>query len=609
MAKRKKTVDEDEDVKAVPDDVDDDEALLGDEDEPEPEPEPEPGPKEDITTWKKKYYDAERSRSEIASEYRTRINQLQEELRESKKAALADGEESLDLDGRPAPEKVIVDTHEKPPYKLVKWVQERTVGGQVIMVPREIPGLSFEENPRPEEVPVQILVNWGPGEYKVRDGRGKIVGGFNITGAGAEGAPGLAPPAFNPANANIGQYMRDPMDRALTLFDEAKKRGDAKLMERAGQLMDKAIEGGGGVGGDFDKTLAMLKALNDYSAQARQLMMPPGGMPGMGGVEDKEVALKRLEMEANDKKWAGAERMISAVAEKIEKGIGTIVEKLKAPEADPNKVKDAAQRLGGGAQFVPSQQAPAYRPASPPPPPQPPKPKTAAPDGTVVRCGGCQQDFPIQPFLDHVRDGCPGGGAPAAQQGTPQMAAAPRPIGGAPMPEMNADLKTYLGYMKSLSNYIIAYNDGDNDAAPESVGKTVWLGVAMPGKEDDRAKLLSIVDMGYDQIVNRKDLNDLIAGLDTFPNFTPEQTEAFLEATILSGIMKPEEVNQLEDVGDLGPAMDEFKNHIAIQRSPKGREWICRLLNAIALKAGRPAPHAEFLPGSQCAQRGGADNL
>jgi len=177
------------------------------------------------------------------------------------------------------------------------------------------------------------------------------------------------------------------------------------------------------------------------------------------------------------------------------------------------------------------------------------------------------------------------------------------------MPEMDPDLKEYLGLMRNITNYIIAFNGGDNDAAPEAVGKTIWIGVAVPGKEKDKEKLLSIVDMGYDKIANRKDLNDIIAGLDAFPNFTPEQTAAFIEAAVISGIIKPEEVNQLEDVGDLGPALDEFRNHVAIQRSPGGREWICRLLNAIALKAKRPAPHSEFLPGAQGQRRGGADNL
>src|SRR4030067_643723 len=142
--------------------------------------------------WKQKYYDAERSKSEVASEYRQKINQLQEELRKSRLEKMDKDGGDLDGDERAtAPVSRASDTDERPPYRIVKWVQERAMNGQAVMVPREIPGLSYEDHPRAEDLPLQIILNWGPGEYKVRDGRGKIVGGFNITPAGAEGAPGM----------------------------------------------------------------------------------------------------------------------------------------------------------------------------------------------------------------------------------------------------------------------------------------------------------------------------------------------------------------------------------------------------------------------------------
>ena len=175
------------------------------------------------------------------------------------------------------------------------------------------------------------------------------------------------------------------------------------------------------------------------------------------------------------------------------------------------------------------------------------------------------------------------------------------------MPELPEDFKTYLSYMKGLSTYIVAWEEGDKDASPESIAGMVWLGTA--GNSTSRAKLTGLVEKGYDAIIQDPQLTSVIKGLDAFPNFTQEQLRVFVAAATVAEIIDDKELDAMVEVTDLAPAVDEFRNHITIQSSPKGREWFCRLLNSIALKANKPAPHAEFLPGGQAARRGGADNL
>jgi hypothetical protein len=173
--------------------------------------------------------------------------------------------------------------------------------------------------------------------------------------------------------------------------------------------------------------------------------------------------------------------------------------------------------------------------------------------------------------------------------------------------QLPEDFEWYLGQMKTLTTYIVSWMDGDRDADPERVAGAVWLGTAV--NPTGRAKLIAVAEKGYDAIVKSPELVDVLARLNKFPEFTPEETNVFLTVAMKAGILTPANIAAAKDLVDLAPAVDELLNHIGIQRGAQGREWFCRLLNTVALKAGKPAPHAEFLPGAQAREEAGRDNL
>ncbi len=130
----------------------------------------------------------------------------------------------------------------------------------------------------------------------------------------------------------------------------------------------------------------------------------------------------------------------------------------------------------------------------------------------------------------------------------------------------------------------------------------------MPFKGQDKKRLLDMVDLGYDAVVAKAGLKDIIDAFNQFPNYSQEQIQTFLEVAQITGIMRPEEVPMIHTVDDLATYVDEFRKHMTLQLGAEGREWICRFLNAVALKAGKPAPHPEFMKGA-APQKGGRDNL
>jgi hypothetical protein len=174
--------------------------------------------------------------------------------------------------------------------------------------------------------------------------------------------------------------------------------------------------------------------------------------------------------------------------------------------------------------------------------------------------------------------------------------------------QITPDIASYLGIMPVVTGYIIKWTEGDPKAGPEEIADFLWMSANMPFKDQDKKRLLSLVDTGYDAIVNKPELKQIIDGFNQFPNYTQEQVQTFLEVAQITGIMRPEDVAQVRTIDDLAPLVDEFRNHMGIQMGPKGREWVCKLLNAVALKAGKVAPHPEFMKGAT-APRGGRDNL
>ena len=615
MAKRR--TDDDDAVRTFSDDTPDEEAMRDGrrDEEEEAEPEPLPDPEKTPEYWRNKFFEQERAKADMVGDYKEKINQLQEE----KRKAEADRYRNPDSDGTdgdaPRNPSHIDPARGVPPYQLVKYVETKDALLRPITVAKVINGFVSDRYPQMEDVPEPLLIRWGAGDYKIRDSTGKIVGGFSV-GGGYTDPSGSSPPAQSPLS--LGQFIVDPVDRALKLFDEAQKRNDPKLAQMAADALQHALQSGPAnqqQGDQLSNALGVVTALIGAMNQVKTTF----ATNGLGAAEPPEIAMKRMEMEMAAKRMEGIQGVIGTAVKEVKGVLPEIIAAMKKPDLDPVKAAEAAQRMSTAPQ--PSYQPATYTPAAPSPGTySPPSPPTRAqggtiPPGTMIRCGGCGKEFTPEVFVRDHAPTCIGGpktppptGVPAPTPVPSQTLASSQPSGGTPTPiALPNDLKAYLGYLKSLSTYIFAWEKGEKDASPESVAGVVWMGTT--GRPDDRNKLLELADKGVDKIMQDPELVKMIKGLDSFPNFTPEQISTFIMVATAADIMTPNDVTSLTDVTDLAPALDELRNHIRIQTSPKGREWFAKFLNGLAMRGGRAVPHPEFLPGGSVRAGDGRDNL
>jgi hypothetical protein len=614
-------------VKRLPRKTKEDEVPIGEEDEPDPaDAEPDTEEEEDAPApvaptrnedkeayWKKKFYDMTQQNSNMASEYRAKINKLQDEVRQAEMKNWDKDDKSgtgTEQYGSP-PQNKFRDTDEVPPFILLKTAEAMTATGQKILVPRVVPNFSMETVPRLEDIPEALLLKWGGGEYKIRDGRNKIVGSILVATTTQDNTP--SPSAMM---GGLGAYMVDPVQRAMNLFEHAKKTNDEKLAAMAAAAIQRELDRGTAPPNqqsDLNTALATITALFGAMNQAQATFRATGF--GAGAAEPEAVTLKRLDLELAEKRSKGLTELGTSMVKEAQNIVPQIAAIFKKPEISAVDVERAATRLGRESTQAP--RMPAQTPRNlntpqgtrPPPsmagsPPAPPQNGPRAPPGTKVTCGGCGSPFTIDGMIEHIQTSACGqtGGAPAAPANrSPKLPKELLPVN---LPE---DVKAYLGYMKTLSTYIVSWTDGDRDASPEQIAGAVWLGTM--GNQTQRDKLLSLAEEGYDAVVKSPELNEVISKLNKFPEFNEVETSAFLNVALEAKILTPADIASATDLSDLSPAVDEFMNHITIQKSVKGREWFCRLLNAIALKGGKPAPHAEFLPGGQQREVAGRDNL
>lgn len=605
------------------------EVEIGEEDEPDPAdaetdtteeeedtPEPLAPTNRDESKeayWKKKFYDMAQQNSNMAAEYRGKINKLQDEVRQAEMKNWDRDDKSgtgTEQYGAP-PQNRFRETDEVPPFVLMKSVEALAANGQKILVPRIIPSITFEIVPRLEDLPETLLLKWGGGEFKVRDARGKIVGSITVPVTTQDASP-------SPSGmvGGLGAYMIDPVQRAMNLFEHAKKTNDEKLAAMAAAAIQRELDRGTAPPGqqnDLNTALATITALFGAMNQAQATFRATGF--GAGAAEPEAVTLKRLDLELAEKRSKGLTELGTSMVKEAQNIVPQIAAIFKKPEISAVDVERAATRLGRETTQAP--RMPAQTPRSlntpqgtrPPPsmagsPPAPPGGAPRAPPGTVVTCGSCGGQFAIDEMINHIQTSACGQTGDATAAPVTRSAQLPKELLPVNIPE---DVKSYLGYMKTLSTYIVSWTDGDRDAAPEQIAGAVWLGTM--GNQAQRDKLLSLAEEGYDAVVKSPELTDVIAKLSKFPNFDPVETSAFLNVALEAKILTPADIAAAADLSDLSPAVDEFMNHITIQKSAKGREWFCRLLNAIALKGGKPAPHAEFLPGGQQREVAGRDNL
>jgi len=550
---------------------------------------------DELKALKDKLQEAEYSKAELAREYREQINQLQEAKRRAEAASQFPPIDS----GEGAPIAAAQPSRDAAaPYHLAKMMSRPDALGNTIQVPQDIPSFSSETIPRADDVPAQILLQYGAGDYKIKDSNNRIVGGFNVPSSGpAANAPQPMGFPITPGAQGYGSLIRTPEQRALDLMDEGKRRGDESLVKLGASMLEKAVYGSQtDLASELQKFAAMEQSIRSIVGG------PNAGMGGPGFMPSESVQLKQLEYGIESKKWEGIEKTVSAAMERVADAAKEFIP--KAP--DKAATAEAAKRIGAqpGAQA----QMPQFR-APPPAAPSParPPPGTKAPPGTTVNCTGCGKTLEINQFLAHLP--CPAAGAAPSSASPPPSAAAPAQVNqGGPPVQLTPDVVSYLGIMPIVSGYIMKYEQGDPDADPERVGGFLWTSANMPFKEQDKKRLLSLVDTGYDNIVGKPELKAIIDGFNQFPNYSQEQVQTFLEVAQITGIMKPEEVARVSSIDDLAPLVDEFRNHMSVQMGPNGREWICKLLNSVAIRAGKPAPHPEFMKGA-APQKGGRDNL
>ena len=551
---------------------------------------------EEVKALKEKLDQAEYAKSELTRDFREKLSRAEEEKRKAEAASQfppidnQDGPYSQQA-APPAPK-------ESAPFHLLKMTTRQDSFGNTILVPQDIPAPTFERVPRVEDVPANVLIAHGVGDYKIKDSTGKIVGGFNV--APVNQATTLPGQPVAPLPSGIGSLIPSRTQEALDIYDAGVKRKDPNLQKLGASMMQDIARGGGG-GGDLASELQKLASMNN---SVRSVLGGPGagtmGTPGF--MPSEEVQKLQLNYQIAGQQWAGVEKVAGAIMDRLP----AVADKFKdlIPKA-PNKEETAAaaQRIGNNAQgAIPQFSPPA--PRTPPTPVHPPG--TKAPTGSTVNCTGCGKTIDIDSFLKHLP--CPGAGVAAV---TPPPQSAPAPVKGGVSTanmQLTPEIVDYLGIMPMITGSIDKWDRGDEESNPEKTADFVWRMAGMPFKGEEKKRLISLVDTGYDQIVNKPELKAIIEQFNQWPNYSTEQCQVFLEVAQITGIMKQEDVRRVKTVDDLGPAVDEFRNHMAIQMGPRGREWICRLLNRVASLSGKVAPHPEFMKGAT-APRGGRDNL
>ena len=213
------------------------------------------------------------------------------------------------------------------------------------------------------------------------------------------------------------------------------------------------------------------------------------------------------------------------------------------------------------------QTAPAPPPQSTPPdvPQSDPVKKAYAPPGTTVTCGKCKRVLSIEEFLLHLEK--------CSECTIPKVPETPLP--------------KYLDLIPMITKYIVKCEEGDG--RPEEVAELICKCLAMPGQEDRKKDILSI--RGYDSLFKTPPLVKIVNILERFPNLNVDEIGALLDIIAGAGMLTADEVKGLNSYTDLVPAVDEFRNHMAIQMSTKGRKWFLRFMRRIDEIAGDGVRH------------------
>lgn len=577
--------------------------------------------------WKRKYLDSEREKATAAQNLRAEVNKKEEELRKFRAESSFirdDLPPSLQVDGGMPSAYPQTSMHRgSGPYKLFKDMPVQA-GRETIMMPQEISGCEFQKIPKVEDIPAFILSTYGSGLYKVRDKNGEYVVTFTVQpaiGSFSPPQPQASPPpqAYPPMSAMM--MSGSPAAIAYEMYKEAVSRGDPFLLSQAQELFKSASKPQDSVRSSFQEALGLVTGMMGMMQQMKGAF---GSGMGMSDLPEA-VQIKKLEADIEAQKWQGYGQVANQFGQYVERGITSLAARFAPKVPDQAQVSAAAAKMGGSS-TPPSPQTPRFTPSAPPPvpqsppqsPPQQPTGDRAEAPGTFVHCGGCKKKFIIDDYLKHLDEGkgsCPNMGSQIPMAETPS--AAPQvpgqtPMGGIPMGTTNAitqDMATYLDLMPTLTYYIMGWDKGDAKCHPEAVGDFVWMGLQIPGREDQKRKLLSVVEKGYDSIAKDQALLNIIASLQRFPNFTRDEIVILCNAAIIAKMLKPEELQTMQNISDLAPVVDSFQNHYTIQTSTRGREWFGRFLNFIAKSAGKPQPHPEYMEGAANQKKPGAGNL
>lgn len=581
--------------------------------------------------WKRKYLDSERQKSLSAQELRAQINKKEEEnrkLRAESTFVRDDLPPSLQPDMGPAP--YPSPTHRgSGPYKLVKDMPARA-GNDTIMLPQELPGFECQRIPRMDDIPAFIFQNYGAGLYRVKDKNGEYVHSFTIQPALGSLAPQPstpptpAAPTFNPM---MGMMMGSPAQVAYEMYKHAVATGDAFLLSQAQEMFKTATKPQDSIKGSFQDAIALVTSMMGMMQQMKGAFGTGMGMSNL----PEAVQLKQLELDIEGKRWQGYGEVATSFGQYLERGIVGLGKMLMPKTPDQQEVAAAAARMGGGAPLAPQAPPPARFVPAPGSQATPPSVPPTTPEGGTriqspgdyVFCASCNTKFTIDDYLIHLDKGggqCPNRrtpGAPSSPAAPPAAMGAPTvqaqtPIGGiqmAPTKLITEDMATYLDLMPTITYYIMGWEKGDSKCNPEALGDFVWRGLSIPGREDQKRKLVVVAEKGYDAFAHDPQLMNIVASLQRFPNFTTDEIALLCNAAVIAKMLKPDELPTMKDIRDLSPVVDSFQNHYNIQTSAKGREWFGKFLNYIAKMAGKPQPHPEYIEGAGGQRKPGAGNL
>ena len=554
--------------------------------------------------------EADSLRERAVADYSVQLRQMKEEISELRQRNVAPVAAPVSVTDAFAPAPTSIGftvppearpAGSRPPYKVRWYEQARTASGATMKVPKTTDEVWESVPGKDDDRLVAFALQHGPGSYDIVDSDRRFVATVTYEG---QPNPSLAPAAPVPdaQRPGIGSLLKTPEERAFALYEYAEKKGDAKLMQAAASQLERLVYGGAGagdVGSKVNEMVGLFTAFASAMGSVRSIVAPQG--TAAPGTSSPELEMMKFEHQMARERLTDLRGLLPEVGKTAEKVIDKLGDRFKGPQVSQDSIKAAAEKAaaakGTSGPALAGVRPPSHPAASQAPPAAPATASiqdgigmTASNmDKSTVQCGGCGTAFPLPQWLEHAKAGCP---KPAPAQSPPAQA---KEVSQAMTDDDVRAFKDYVANMKTVTGYIVAWNDakGDSGASPANVAGTVWVAAGLkPGARD---ALLKAVDVGYDKLIMRTApfIERLILAYPAGLN--QQEIQALYEALIVGGFYSGIPPN----IESVAGAVKELQDHVAIQTGPQGRRWLCAFLNELAMKASKPLPHPELVKSPQ----------